>query len=473
MFKRNNLAALAAFSAMMLPQPAFAAGLNGGELSFVWAVPFIGVLLCIAICPLVVPNFWHHHFGKVAVFWALACAVPMFFVHGGGTALHSIAHALIADYIPFIIFVGSLYTVAGGIHIRSSFIGRPAVNTAFLALGAVCANIMGTTGAAMLLIRPLIAANAHRRYDMHTFVFFIFIVANIAGSLTPLGDPPLFLGFLRGVDFFWTAEHLILPMLTAVGLLLALYFVMDSVLFNKEKDEFLLAESTCTKEPFGVEGKINFALLGVIIGAVLMAGVWDSGMEFTVLGVHLTGQGVLRDVIFLAAAGLSLALTPADVRSANQFTWEPVLEVGKLFFGIFVTIVPVLEMLKAGMAGAFAPVVAMVTNADGTANNAMYFWMTGALSGFLDNAPTYLAFFNMAGGDAYVLMTEGALTLMAISMGSVFMGANSYIGNAPNFMVVAIVQNRGLKMPSFFGYLLWSVGILIPIFLLLTWLYLV
>lgn len=262
-------------------------------------------------------------------------------------------------------------------------------------------------------------------------------------------------------------------MLTAVGLLLALYFVMDSVLFNKEKDEFLLAESTCTKEPFGVEGKINFALLGVIIGAVLMAGVWDSDMEFTVLGVHLTGQGVLRDVIFLAAAGLSLALTPADVRSANQFTWEPVLEVGKLFFGIFVTIVPVLEMLKAGMAGAFAPVVAMVTNADGTANNAMYFWMTGALSGFLDNAPTYLAFFNMAGGDASVLMTEGALTLMAISMGSVFMGANSYIGNAPNFMVVAIVQNRGLKMPSFFGYLLWSVGILIPIFLLLTWLYLV
>ena len=248
---------------------------------------------------------------------------------------------------------------------------------------------------------------------------------------------------------------------------------MDSVLFNKEKDEFLLAESSCTKEPFGVEGKINFALLGVIIGAVLMAGVWDSGMEFTVLGVHLTGQGVLRDVIFLAAAGLSLALTPADVRSANQFTWEPVLEVVKLFFGIFVTIVPVLEMLKAGMAGAFAPVVAMVTNADGTANNAMYFWMTGALSGFLDNAPTYLAFFNMAGGDASVLMTEGALTLMAISMGSVFMGANSYIGNAPNFMVVAIVQNRGLKMPSFFGYLLWSVGILIPIFLLLTWLYLV
>ena len=471
---KNFWGALMAFAAaIFLPQPVFAAGLNGADLSIGWVLPFAGILLCIAICPLAVPHFWHGNYGKVAVFWALATAVPLFIIYGGGVAAGSVAHALIGDYIPFIIFVGSLYTVAGGIHIRSSFTGTPLTNTCFLALGAVLANIMGTTGAAMLLIRPLIAANERRRYVMHTFVFFIFIVANIAGSLTPLGDPPLFLGFLRGVDFFWTAEHLILPMLTAVGLLLALYFVMDSVLFNKEKDEFLLAESTCTKEPFGVEGKINFALLGVIIGAVLMAGVWDSGMEFTVLGVHLTGQGVLRDVIFLAAAGLSLALTPADVRSANQFTWEPVLEVGKLFFGIFVTIVPVLEMLKAGMAGAFAPVVAIVTNADGTANNAMYFWMTGALSGFLDNAPTYLAFFNMAGGDASVLMTEGALTLMAISMGSVFMGANSYIGNAPNFMVVAIVQNRGLKMPSFFGYLLWSVGILIPIFLLLTWLYLV
>ena len=472
MFKRNNLAALAAFSAMMLPQPAFAAGLNGGELSFVWAVPFIGVLLCIAICPLVVPNFWHHHFGKVAVFWALACAVPMFISYGGGVAVNSIAHALIADYIPFIIFVGSLYTVAGGIHIRSSFIGRPAVNTAFLALGAVCANIMGTTGAAMLLIRPLIAANAHRRYDMHTFVFFIFIVANIAGSLTPLGDPPLFLGFLRGVEFFWTTEHLIVPMATAVGLLLLIYFIADTILFNKEKEEFLEKESHYPKEPFGIDGKINFLLLAVIVSAVLMAGIWHSGVSFEILGVHLSGEGVLRDVIFLLAAGLSLKLTSKEVREANQFGWDPILEVGKLFFGIFVTIVPVLEMLRAGLDGAFAPVVALVTNPDGSANNAMYFWMTGALSSFLDNAPTYLAFFNMAGGEAQVLMTEGAKTLMAISMGAVFMGANSYIGNAPNFMVLSIVQERGLKMPTFFGYLLWSGCILIPTFLLLTWLYL-
>ena len=470
---KNFWGALTAFAAaLLLPQPAFAAGLNGAELSIGWVLPFAGILLCIAICPLAVPHFWHGNYGKVAVFWALATAVPLFVIYGGGVAAGSVAHALIGDYIPFIIFVGSLYTVAGGIHIRSSFTGTPLTNTCFLALGAVLANIMGTTGAAMLLIRPLIAANERRRYVMHTFVFFIFIVANIAGSLTPLGDPPLFLGFLRGVEFFWTTEHLIAPMLTAVGLLLAIYYIADTVLYNKEKDEFLLAESTRTKESFGVEGKVNFLLLGVIIAAVLMAGVWDSGIEFTLLGVHLTGQGVLRDLIFLAAAGASLALTPDAIRKANQFSWEPVLEVGKLFFGIFVTIVPVLEMLKAGAAGAFAPVVALVTNPDGTANNAMYFWMTGALSGFLDNAPTYLAFFNMAGGDAAMLMTEGAVTLTAISMGAVFMGANSYIGNAPNFMVVAIVQNRGLKMPAFFAYLLWSVGILIPIFLLLTWLYL-
>ena len=436
MIKQKVLGAILAFmTALALPLPAFAAGLNGAELSIGWVLPFAGILLCIAVCPLAVPHFWHSNYGKVAVFWALATAVPLFVIYGGGVAAGSVAHALIGDYIPFIIFVGSLYTVAGGIHIRSSFTGTPLTNTCFLALGAVLANIMGTTG---------------------------------AGSLTPLGDPPLFLGFLRGVEFFWTTEHLIAPMLTVVGLLLAIYYIADTVLFNKEKDAFLLAESTRTKESFGVEGKINFALLGVIIGAVLMAGVWDSGMEFTVLGVHLTGQGVLRDLIFLAAAGASLALTSKEIRKANQFSWEPVLEVGKLFFGIFVTIVPVLEMLKAGAAGAFAPVVALVTNPDGTANNAMYFWMTGALSGFLDNAPTYLAFFNMAGGDAAMLMTEGAVTLTAISMGAVFMGANSYIGNAPNFMVVAIVQNRGLKMPAFFAYLLWSVGILIPIFLLLT-----
>lgn len=472
MLNRNFAGAAAVFCAAMLPQPAYAAGLNGGELSFWWALPFIGVLLCIAICPLVVPDFWHHNFGKVAVFWALATAVPMFFVHGGGVAVNSIAHALIADYIPFIIFVGSLYTVAGGIHIRSSFIGRPTVNTAFLALGALCANIMGTTGAAMLLIRPLIAANAHRRYDMHTFVFFIFIVANIAGSLTPLGDPPLFLGFLRGVEFFWTTEHLIVPMLTAVGLLLLIYFITDTILFNKEKAEFLEKEKHYPKEPFGIDGKINFLLLAVIVSAVLMAGIWHSGISFEVLGVHLAGEGVLRDVIFFIAAGLSLKLTSQKVREANQFGWDPILEVAKLFFGIFVTIVPVLEMLRAGLDGAFAPVVALVTNPDGSANNAMYFWMTGVLSSFLDNAPTYLAFFNMAGGEAAVLMTEGAQTLMAISMGAVFMGANSYIGNAPNFMVLSIVQERGLKMPTFFGYLLWSGCILVPTFLLLTWLYL-
>ena len=362
--------------------------------------------------------------------------------------------------------------VAGGIHLRGSFLGRPVLNTGFLLVGAVLANFMGTTGAAMLLIRPLIEANKKRHYQMHTYIFFIFIVANIAGSLTPLGDPPLFLGFLRGVTFFWTAEHLLLVTGLAVGLLLCVYFLVDTILFNKEVKANPSLLETKEKIPFGIEGSVNFILLACIVGAVLMSGFWKTGVEYHVLGVHLALESIIRDGIFLTAGILSLLLTRKEYREANQFSWEPILEVGKLFFGIFVTIVPVLEMLRAGHEGAFAPLVSLVTGADGQPVNAAFFWLTGMLSSFLDNAPTYLAFFNLAGGDPQLLMTKEAHTLMAISMGAVFMGAMTYIGNAPNFMVVSIVQNRGIKMPTFFGYMIWSYGILIPIFLMLTWLFL-
>ncbi|WP_300926163.1 sodium:proton antiporter, partial [Turicimonas muris] len=388
------------------------------------------------------------------------------------TSTQALAHALIGDYVPFIIFVGSLYVVAGGIHLRGSFLGRPVLNTGFLLVGAVLANFMGTTGAAMLLIRPLIEANKKRHYQMHTYIFFIFIVANIAGSLTPLGDPPLFLGFLRGVTFFWTAEHLLLVTGLAVGLLLCVYFLVDTILFNKEVKANPSLLETKEKIPFGIEGSVNFILLACIVGAVLMSGFWKTGVEYHVLGVHLALESIIRDGIFLTAGILSLLLTRKEYREANQFSWEPILEVGKLFFGIFVTIVPVLEMLRAGHEGAFAPLVSLVTGADGQPVNAAFFWLTGMLSSFLDNAPTYLAFFNLAGGDPQLLMTKEAHTLMAISMGAVFMGAMTYIGNAPNFMVVSIVQNRGIKMPTFFGYMIWSYGILIPIFLMLTWLFL-
>lgn len=454
-----------------LPATALAS-LPGPELSLCWAIPFAGILLSIALCPLFVPHFWHKNYGKVALLWALLCAVPLFMSFDAHTSIEALAHALIGDYIPFIIFVGSLYIVAGGIHLKGSFLGKPALNTFFLFVGAILANFMGTTGAAMLLIRPLLGANKVRRYQMHTYIFFIFIVANIAGSLTPLGDPPLFLGFLRGVTFFWTAVHLWEVTGLAVGLLLLIYFLLDSYLFKKESKDNPALSSHVNDIPFGIEGSINFVLLALIVGAVLLSGFWKTGVEYSVLGVHLRLESVIRDCIFVVAAVLSLLLTKKAYREANQFSWEPILEVGKLFFGIFVTIVPVLEMLRAGSHGAFAPVVALVSNANGEPVNAAYFWLTGLLSSFLDNAPTYLAFFNLAGGDPQLLMTTESHTLMAISMGAVFMGAMTYIGNAPNFMVVSIVQNRGIKMPSFFGYMLWSYGILIPIFLVLMWLFL-
>ena len=331
-------------------------------------------------------------------------------------------------------------------------------------MGAFVANLMGTTGAAMLLIRPLLAANEGRRYKMHTFVFFIFIVANIGGCLTPLGDPPLFLGFLRGVTFFWTAQHLILPLLVTLAILLTIYLAIDTYLFKKEVAEGSFNPNAVEPKPFGIDGGINLIYLAIIIGAVLMSGIWKSDIEINVLGVHLTGQGLLRDAIFIVVAILSVLTTSKSAREANQFSWEPIKEVAKLFFGIFLCIVPVLEMLRAGHEGAFAPLVSLVTDENGEFNNVMFFWLTGSLSAFLDNAPTYLAFFNLAGGDPIEMMTTHSHTLMAVSMGAVFMGAVTYIGNAPNLMSVSIVRERGVKMPSFFGYMLWSVGILFPTF---------
>lgn len=462
-----------ALAALLSPAAAFASDMSGADLSVLWAIPFAGILLSIAICPLVMANFWHHHFGKVSLAWAALTVVPLalvFGLHSGAVALNE---ALVGDFLPFILFVGALFVVAGGIHINGSFSGRPVGNLAFLLSGAVLANIMGTTGAAMLLIRPLLKATEHRKYRMHTFIFFIFIVANIGGSLTPLGDPPLFMGFLRGVDFFWTAEHTLLPMAVLIAILSVIYLVIDGLCWKKEHPNGAPAKAADLGKKIEISGGINFLLLAAIIGAVLMSGVWDSGFKLEFLGVTLTGQGMARDAIFLACAIVSMMVTPKSVREKNQFSWDPILEVAKLFAGIFVCMVPVLAMLKAGHDGAFAPLVAMVTNADGTFNNSMFFWMTGALSSFLDNTPTYLAFFNLAGGDPTILMGEDAKTLLAISCGAVFMGANTYIGNAPNFMVLSIAQSRGVKMPSFFGYMAWSVGILIPCLILIDLLFLV
>jgi Na+/H+ antiporter NhaD/arsenite permease-like protein len=298
-------------------------------------------------------------------------------------------------------------------------------------------------------------------------VFFIFLVSNIGGSLTPLGDPPLFLGFLRGVDFFWTTTHLLPETLFISGVLLALFFVVDTIIYRREGH---IAPDPTPDDPVRLAGGANFFLIFAIIAAILLSATVDMG-RFTLLGTEIEVANAVRDAVMLGVTALSLALTSKANRIENGFSWGPIKEVAKLFAGIFVAIIPVLAMLRAGANGAFAPLVALVSNPDGSASNAAYFWLTGGLSSFLDNAPTYLVFFELAGGNAQQLMTTGALTLAAISAGAVFMGANSYIGNAPNFMVYAIAREGGVKMPSFFGYLLWSGGILVPVFLLATLLF--
>ncbi|WP_296872920.1 sodium:proton antiporter [Tibeticola sp.] len=463
-------AATLALALASVPSLAAAADLDGATLSLLWAVPFAGILLSIALLPLVAPFFWHHHYGKVAVGWALAFLLPFALVYGPGAAGGVLVHAAVAEYIPFVILLTALFTVAGGIFIRGNLHGSPGLNTGILAIGAVLASFMGTTGASMLLIRPLIRANDNRKHTAHVVVFFIFIVSNAGGSLTPLGDPPLFLGFLKGVDFFWTVSHIFPETLFLVGALLAIFYALDSWYYHR-REELLPRDPTPDTPRLGFDGAINFLLLFVIVGLVLMSGLWKSDVVWHVAGAEVGLPGLVRDIGLIAVAVVSLAITPKKVHEDNQFGWGPMQEVAKLFAGIFLTIAPVIAMLKAGVNGPFGAVVSAVTRPDGSPDPAMYFWATGVLSSFLDNAPTYLVFFNTAGGDPAVLMTAQAATLAAISAGAVFMGANSYIGNAPNLMVKAIAEDRGVKMPSFFGYMLWSCGILVPLFLAMTFIF--
>ena len=444
--------------------------LDGAQMGLLWVIPFAGVLLSIAIFPLVAGEFWHHHFGKVSAFWALAFMVPFALIFGFDMALYEVLHVGLLEYIPFIILLLSLFTVAGGVRVTGTLRGTPEMNTGILLLGTIIASWMGTTGAAMLLIRPILNANEHRHHKVHTVVFFIFLVANVGGSLTPLGDPPLFLGFLKGVSFFWPTTHMLAPMALVSVVLLVLFYAIDRYWWMKE-DESVHALPGEDKQPFGLEGKVNILLLGGIVAAVLLSGVWKPGIVFEIYHVPWELQNIVRDVLLLAIAFISWKVTSLESRLANGFTWFPILEVAKLFAGIFLTIIPAIAILKAGTEGSLRDVVSAVSSETGEPVNLAYFWMTGVLSSFLDNAPTYLVFFNTAGGDAQQLMGPLANTLLAISAGAVFMGANTYIGNAPNFMVKAIAEERGIAMPSFFGYMIWSGLILVPIFVVIGFIF--
>jgi Na+/H+ antiporter NhaD/arsenite permease-like protein len=456
--------------ALTCATPALAAdgaALDGKLLGVYWALPFAGLLLSIAILPLATPQLWHHHYGKIAALWAAAFVLPAALRFGAGLAAHEVLHTALTEYVPFLILVGALFCVTGNIHLKGNLHGAPLLNTGFLALGTALASIMGTTGAAMLLVRPLIRANDDRTHNAHVMVFFIFLVANVGGALTPLGDPPLFLGFLQGVSFFWTLKFLLWPMLLVSGILLGLFFLVDLYVYRREGR---MKPDPTPDSDLQVLGGVNFILLGGIVLAVLASGSFKLGAVH-VFGIELAIQNLLRDAALIVITLLSFRLTRPEVREANEFSFGPVIEVAKLFAGIFITIIPAIAILRAGREGSLASVVAAVTHPDGTPNNAMYFWLTGGLSSFLDNAPTYLVFFNVAGGDAQMLMGPLAQTLMAISAGAVFMGANSYIGNAPNFMVKAVAESRGVRMPSFFGYMVWSGCVLLPVFGLVTWVF--
>jgi Na+/H+ antiporter NhaD/arsenite permease-like protein len=451
-------------------------GVDGGTLPLWSVIPFAGILLSIALFPLFAPKFWHHHYPKVSLFWALVFAVP-FLIAFRGAAGHDVLHIYIIDYIPFIILLGGLFTVAGGIHVKGTMKGTPAVNSILIIIGTLLASWIGTTGAAMVLIRPVLRSNSWRRYKVHTIVFFIFLVCNIGGALTPLGDPPLFLGFLHGVPFFWTFK--LLAMMGFVSILvLAIYYVLDSYYYKKED---LSKIDTSEKEPIKIEGAHNFIFLAGIIGAVLFSGLANLG-EISILGIHQSIQNLVKDGIIILMSVLSMYFTSKEIRSANEFSWEPIKEVAYLFAGIFMTIIPALAILKAGEHGSLA---FLIRSAEKPAH---YFWLTGTLSSFLDNAPTYLTYFNTALGRFFPGQPEAAGVaqliadtqipgsvyrysdyLLAISAGAVFMGANTYIGNAPNFMVKSIAEESGIPMPSFFGYMFkYSIPILVVIFILVT-----
>ena len=448
----------------------YAPHLSGADLSILWVIPFIGILLSIAIFPLVAPHFWHKNFGKVSLFWAVSLLIPLLINHNIGASItfYEVLHVGLLEYIPFIILLLALFTISGGVQLTGTLVGKPIINVIIIFIGTILASWMGTTGAAMLLIRPLIRANKDRKYNVHTIVFFIFLVANVGGSLTPLGDPPLFLGFLKGVSFFWTTSAMLKPMIMVVCYLIIIYFLMDSYYYKKEDLQVTSLQEDGKDQKLGLEGSFNLLLLLGVISSVLLSGFWQPHIHFTVYHVPLELQNLTRDILLLLLAFVSWKITPQKIREANEYTWFPIVEVAKLFAGIFITIIPAIAILKAGTNGALAGIIQSVSDDSGPVNY-MYFWLTGILSSFLDNAPTYLVFFNTAGGDPAMLMGKYYDTLLAISAGAVFMGANTYIGNAPNFMVKSISESAGIDMPSFFGYFVkYSIPILTPIFILVS-----
>ncbi|MHC4220429.1 MAG: sodium:proton antiporter [Planctomycetota bacterium] len=436
-------------------------------------LPFVGVLGCIAILPLLpaTAHWWESNIHRFGVSLGFAGLTVLYFVivpYKELTVVTVLEHAVVVEYIPFIVLLFSLYVISGGISLQGDLVAKPATNTAFLAVGAAIASFVGTTGASMLLIRPLLQTNSERRRVVHTVVFFIFLVSNIGGCLLPIGDPPLFLGYLFGVPFFWTLG-LWAPWLVCCVILLIIYFIWDSIAYRHESPEAIRADLK-ERKPLRLRGAKNILwLLGVVCSVAFVV----PGNEFPLLG--FTVFPFLRELLMLGFVGISLWTTPKGVREYNQFNYSAILEVAALFIGIFITMqVPIAYLNARGAAL-------------GVNEPWEFFWATGTLSSFLDNAPTYVVFFETAKvlpletGAAVVNLVMGQepvgqiaeSLLVAISLGAVFLGAMTYIGNGPNFMVKSIAEQSGIPMPSFFGYMFkYSIPFLVPVFILVTFLFL-
>ncbi len=420
------------------------------------AIPYTALMLALALCPLLLPKIWHtfeKHILAIIAIWTL---VTIFRVEGTHQAIHNFGHMLFHEYIAFIAILFALFAVAGGIHVQFNISDSLKNNVLILLIGAFLANFIGTTGASMVLIRPFLKLNHNRPYKTHLGVFFILIVANIGGSLTPLGDPPLFMGYLAGVDFSWTLLHGWKPFFFIVPCSLCIFALIDRV-----KNKHTISQRNDVG--ITIEGGFNFALMIAIAGITLLAPTLSDDNAATIMGIGISWQDIVRDLSYVSIGAISLWLTPKHVHHQQHFNFEPLKEVSRVFLVIFLTLIPISAMLKLGADGPFHILFDFTHNASGSPIAARYFWTAGSLSAFLDNAPTYLLFFKMAGGNAQTLMHQLPSTLLAISLGSVYMGAISYIGNAPNFMVRSIAKQSGVEMPSFLGYMAWSCVILLPI----------
>ena len=429
--------------------------------SVLWAIPFLGIIFSMSFVPLIAPKFWHKYSDATPFFWTALYLVGVCCVFGLRQTVIATVEPIASDYISFVVQIATLYIISGGIYMNFPRGQGPIFNVTLLFIGSVLAGWIGTTGAATLLIRPFLRANAKRKHKTHLMVFFIFLIANIGGAATPLGDPPLFIGFLNGIDFFWFIKHLYPVLFGTIFALCTIFFIVDLILFKKDTGNYFVKRDDAI---FEIKGYRNLFFLIVVLFTVILCN-FDGG--FYIGGEFFHYSSLLRNFILIAVSFISIKTTPKIIREQNDFSYAPIIEIATLFVGIFITVTPIIHILHKGTEGSLAFIFNSITD-NGEFILSRCFWISGLLSSILDNAPTFLIFFHLASGDAQLLMNAKASLLMSFSISTVFMGALTYIGNAPNLMVRSISQSFGVKVPSFLGYMVWSVGILIPLFFIIS-----